>query len=117
MRDIGAFVTSLVERREAVFGRRYDVAGDEVSGMAQASVLSAALGQPITYFAVTPEMERERGGEDLARMAEWFRIVGYSADIAALRRDFPEVGWHSYGEWTRTQDWSAILGEPATKRA
>jgi hypothetical protein len=41
-------------------------------------------------------------------MFEWFDRVGYSADIAALRRDHPEVGWHTFEEWARERDWSGL---------
>ena len=47
-------------------------------------------------------------GEDGARMFEWFDRVGYSADIGALRREHPEVGWHTFEAWAREQDWSAL---------
>jgi hypothetical protein len=43
-------------------------------------------------------------------MFEWFNKVGYSADIAALRRDAPEVPWRSFAEWARAQDWKRLLG-------
>src|SRR5438552_13307151 len=33
--DIGAFVAALVERRESVFGRRFDFAGEELTGEEQ----------------------------------------------------------------------------------
>ncbi len=46
--------------------------------------------------------------EDTALMFEWFDRAGYSADIAGLRRDFPEVGWHSFADWARGFDWSVI---------
>ncbi len=42
-------------------------------------------------------------------MFEWFNQVGYSADIPALRIDYPEVGWHTLEEWAQGQDWSARL--------
>jgi len=38
--DIGAFVAALVERREQVFGMRFDFAGDELSGEEQVKTLS-----------------------------------------------------------------------------
>ena len=47
--DIGAFVAALVERREQVFGNRFDFAGDELSGEEQAKILSHAIGRPINY--------------------------------------------------------------------
>jgi uncharacterized protein YbjT (DUF2867 family) len=111
--DIGAFVASLVDRREAVFGRRYDIAGDELTGTRQAEILSQATGRPITYYGLPPEVIRQYQGEDQALMAEWFDAVGYSADIPRLRRDFPEVGWHSYADWAKEFDWSDALAEVA----
>ncbi|TIU18053.1 MAG: NmrA/HSCARG family protein, partial [Mesorhizobium sp.] len=42
--DIGAFVTALVERRERVFGKRFDFAGSELSGEEQAKILSQSIG-------------------------------------------------------------------------
>lgn len=40
--------------------------------------------------------------EDLGLMFEWFDRVGYSADIAGLRREYPEVGWQTFEAWART---------------
>ncbi len=108
--DLGAFVASLIERRESVLGQRYDVAGDALTGDAQAAILSEAIGKPIVYRAVTPEMVRAQSA-DQALMAEWFEKVGYSADIPGLRRAFPEVGWHSYAQWANSFDWSVLAPE------
>ena len=47
--------------------------------------------------------------EDFALMYEWFDRVGYSADIAGLRRDYPEVGWMSFEDWAKVQDWKQLL--------
>ncbi|MBB4289862.1 uncharacterized protein YbjT (DUF2867 family) [Rhizobium leguminosarum] len=109
--DIGAFVTALAERREQVFGKRFDIAGDELSGEQQANILSEVLGRPITYRELPIAAIRQQS-EDTALMFEWFDRTGYDADIAALRRDFPEVGWHSYADWARGFDWS-VLGKAA----
>src|SRR5882757_5549852 len=91
--DIGAFVASLVERREQVFGKRFDFAGDELSGEEQAKILSHAIGRPLNYQEIPIAAIRQQN-EDVALMAEWFDRVGYDVDIAALQRDFPEVRWH-----------------------
>ena len=88
--DIGAFVAALVERREQVFGKRFDFAGDELSGEEQAKILSQAIGRPINYQEIPIAAARQQS-EDVALMFEWFDRVGYDADIAALQRDFPEV--------------------------
>lgn len=105
--DIGAFVAALAERREKVFGKRFDIAGDELSGEEQAKILSEALGRPIGYQELPIAAMRQQS-EDAALMFEWFDRTGYDADIAALRRDFPDVGWHRYRDWARGFDWSVI---------
>jgi uncharacterized protein YbjT (DUF2867 family) len=43
--DIGAFGAALIERRDQVFGKRFDLAGDELSGEEQARILSRAIGR------------------------------------------------------------------------
>jgi len=105
--DIGHFVAALAERREQVFGKRFDIAGDELSGEAQAKILSDAIGRPIRFQELPISVLRQQN-EDLALMYEWFDRTGYSADIAALRRDFPEVAWHSYADWAKGFDWSVL---------
>jgi uncharacterized protein YbjT (DUF2867 family) len=105
--DIGAFNAALVERREQVFGMRFDFAGDELSGEEQAKILSQAIGRPIGYQEIPLAAARQQS-EDAALMFEWFDRVGYDADIAALHRDFPELRWHSFADWAREFDWSVL---------
>ncbi|MBP1887623.1 NmrA/HSCARG family protein [Sinorhizobium mexicanum] len=111
--DIGAFVAALVERGAHVFGTRFDIAGDELTGEEQADILSQAIGRPIHYQEV-PIAKARQQSEDAALMFEWFDRVGYDADIAALRREFPEVHWLSFADWARAYDWSALERTPAS---
>jgi uncharacterized protein YbjT (DUF2867 family) len=105
--DIGAFVAALVERREPVFGKRFDFAGDELSSEEQAKILSEAIGRPIRYQEIPIAAARQQS-EDAALMFEWFDRVGYDVDIAALRKEFPEVGWHGFADWARSFDWNIL---------
>ena len=105
--DIGGFVAALAERREQVFGKRFDFAGDELSGEEQAKILSEAIGRPIGYQEIPIAVARQQS-EDAALMFEWFDRVGYDVDIAGLRRDFPEVRWHGFADWARAFNWSAL---------
>ncbi|MBZ9990474.1 NmrA/HSCARG family protein [Mesorhizobium sp. BH1-1-5] len=109
--DIGAFVAALAERREKVFGKRFDFAGDELSGEEQARILSEVIGRPIAYQEIPIAAARQQS-EDAALMFEWFDREGYDVDIAALRRDFPDVRWHSFADWAKAFDWS-VLAQPA----
>lgn len=110
--DIGAFVAALVERREQVFGKRFDFAGDELSGEEQAKILSHAIGRPIDYQEIPLAAARQQS-EDAALMFEWFDRVGYDVDIAALHRDFSEVRWHGFADWAREFDWSVLERTPS----
>ncbi|MDX8482056.1 NmrA/HSCARG family protein [Mesorhizobium sp. VK24D] len=110
--DIGAFVTALAERRESVFGKRFDFAGDELSGEEQARILSQAIGRPIAYQEIPITVARQQS-EDAAAMFEWFDRVGYDVDIAGLHGDFPEVRWHSFADWAKAFDWSVLEQAPS----
>jgi uncharacterized protein YbjT (DUF2867 family) len=103
--DIGAFVAAVIERRDTIFGRRFDIAGDELTGKEAAAILSKTTGREVHYEGFPVDVLRAQS-EDLARMFEWFDRTGYAADIKSLRRDFPEVTWHTFEEWARRQDWS-----------
>ncbi|HEY2589413.1 MAG TPA: NmrA/HSCARG family protein [Tepidisphaeraceae bacterium] len=105
--DIGAFVAAVIERGDAVFGRRFDIAGDELAGDQAAAILSKASGREIRYEGFPPAVLRAQS-EDMARMFEWFDSTGYAADIKSLRRGFPEVPWHTFEQWAHEQDWSVL---------
>jgi uncharacterized protein YbjT (DUF2867 family) len=106
--DIGAFVATVIDGREKHFGKRYDIAGDELTGEEVAAILSRATGREIQYQSISPDLIRA-DNEDFAMMFEWFNAVGYSADIEGLRKEFPEVGWHGFEDWAKEQDWDAAL--------
>ena len=105
--DIGAFVAAVIERGDTVFGRRFDIAGDELTGDQAAAILSNVTGREIRYEGFSPAVLSAQS-EDMARMFEWFDSTGYAADINQLRREFPEVAWHTFEHWARKQDWSVL---------
>jgi uncharacterized protein YbjT (DUF2867 family) len=107
VQDIGAFAAAIIERRDSVFGRRFDIAGDELTGEESAAILSEATGRNIQYESFPPNVLRAQS-KDTALMYEWFDATGYSADIVGLRHDFPEVTWHDFATWVGQQDWSML---------
>ena len=68
-----------------------------------AAAVSKAGRREIRYEGFPPDALRAQS-EDLALMFEWFDRVGYSADMEALRREFPEVPWLTFEEWLSQQD-------------
>ena len=107
VRNVGAFVAALVERREKVFGKRFDIAGDELTGDETASILSKASGREIKYEGFDPEFLR-KDNEDFAKMFKWFNDVGYSVEIDKLHQDYQEVKWQSFKDWVQEQDWNVL---------
>jgi uncharacterized protein YbjT (DUF2867 family) len=107
--DIGAVAVAALEGRARHAGKRYDLAGDELSGEQLIAILSKVTGRSFEYFQVPMETIRASSGDDGVKMFEWFDATGYTADREALRRDFPEVPWLSFEAWARTQDWKTLL--------
>lgn len=100
-RNIGEVVATVLHAGSPHFGRRYDLAGDDLSSAEQAAKLSKKLGRPIGTFQVPMEAIRAFS-EDMAIMYQWFADVGYDIDRAALRKTFPDVAWLTFDDWLAT---------------
>lgn len=107
--DIGQFAVALIERRERVFGERFDIAGDDLTNNDLTEILSRILDREIKYQGFPAQVMKEQN-EDMGIMYEWFDKTGYAADISALKQNFPEVGWQTFESWAQSLDWSSILG-------
>ncbi|MFD9794597.1 NmrA family NAD(P)-binding protein [Streptomyces sp. NPDC059070] len=114
-RDIGAFAALALRRRAAFAGRRVDIAADALDPAAIAAALTHAAGRPVAHHEVPLEVVRGYS-EDLAAMFAYFASAGLDVDVAALRREFPEVGWQSFADWAAAQDWPALLSAPPAAR-
>jgi uncharacterized protein YbjT (DUF2867 family) len=105
--DIAAFAVHVLERSDEFKDTRIDVASAAVTGAEQAEILSRVTGRDIRY-AEQPLEQVRSWSEDLAFMYEWLARAGYAADIEGLRRDYPNLGWHTFEDWAREQDWSVL---------
>jgi len=107
--DIGAVAVRVLEDAGRFTGKRFDLASDELTGNDALAILSRVTGLPFRYYQVPLDVIRQRMGDDAVRMYEWFDRVGFAVDRAALRREFPDVAFHDFESWAKTQDWSALL--------
>ena len=107
--DIGAVAVRLLEDPGRFAGKRFDLAGDELTGNDIVAILSRVTGRQFTYLQVPLDLIRQRMGEDAVKMYEWFDGVGYTVDRAALRRAFPDVAFHDFETWAKAQDWNTLL--------
>jgi len=106
--DIAAVAVRVLEESARFTGKRFDLAGDELTGNDAMSILSRVTGRNFTYYQVPLDVIRQRMGEDAVKMYEWFDRVGFAVDRAALRREFPDVTFHDFESWTKTQNWSGL---------
>jgi uncharacterized protein YbjT (DUF2867 family) len=107
--DIGAVAVRVLEDPGRFTGKRFDLAGDELTGNDVVAILSRVAGRPFTYYQIPLAVIRQGMGEDGVKMYEWLERVGYTADRAELRREFPDVAFHDFESWLKTQDWNALL--------
>jgi uncharacterized protein YbjT (DUF2867 family) len=112
--DIGRFCALVLERRAPFLGRRIDLAGDALDGRETAALLSSALGRDVRPVALDLQTfpTQDEAGRNVAAVLAWMARTGFHADIAALRREFPEVGWRTFAQWASTPDWGSLLGAP-----
>jgi uncharacterized protein YbjT (DUF2867 family) len=106
--DIGAVGVRVLEDAGRFTGKRFDLAGHELNGNDAMAILSRVTGRPFSYYQVPLDVIRQRMGGDAVKMYEWFDRVGFTVDRAALRREFPDVTFHDFESWAKTQDWSAL---------
>src|SRR5258706_11268030 len=107
--DIGAVAVRLLMDAGRFTGKRFDLAGDELTGNDVVAILSRVTGRPFAYYQVPLDVIRQSMGEDAVKMYEWFDRVGYTVDRAALHREFPDVAFHDFESWAKTQDWNTLL--------
>jgi uncharacterized protein YbjT (DUF2867 family) len=98
--DVLTFTAHVVESRDATLGERIEIASDEISAHQAAEIVSRLLGRPIAVADPPADVTNP--------LFEWLERVGTHVDIAALRRHYPELRWHTFAEWTTTEDWSPL---------
>jgi uncharacterized protein YbjT (DUF2867 family) len=97
--DLIAFATLVIERPAEFLGQRVELASDELNGDAAAAALSRVLNRDIHAEQVTTA----RLSPPVRALFAWLERTGHAVDTKALRRRYPEVGWHRYEDWARLQ--------------
>ncbi len=105
--DIGKFAAHVIEQREPFLRKSIDIAGDELSGEETAAILSRALNRQIECKEQRSDAMTQMG-PDYAKMIQWMRDTGYHVNIDQLRKDYPEIGWLTFENWAKKQDWSIL---------
>ena len=95
--DIGGVVAMAFERSGKWQGRAFEVAGDELSMTELAEAISRSAGIDVQYRQVPWNEFEAKSGPEITAMYRWFNDVGYHADIAAVRQEYPKL--NSFVRW------------------
>jgi uncharacterized protein YbjT (DUF2867 family) len=97
-RDLGRFIVEVFADPATHLGVRIDIASDAPTPQEMAAALSAAVGREVSAY---PHSPTEIASDDMRAMFTFLAATGYSADIPALHRRYPQIGWQSFGEWVQ----------------
>src|SRR5262244_4204253 len=103
--DIGAFVALAFDRPKEFIGEAVEIAGSELTNPEAAQVFSRVLGKPVKFQRLPMPIVRLFLGKEFYQMFRWFNAAGFQADIAALRRRYPEIHLQTLEEWLRNEGW------------
>jgi uncharacterized protein YbjT (DUF2867 family) len=101
--DVGAFATIAFEHSERWIGREVDLGGDEQTMPEIAETFGRVIGREVSYYQVPWDQFEEQMGEEAAVMYRWFNDVGYEADIATLKQEYPELT--TFERYLRSHGW------------
>jgi uncharacterized protein YbjT (DUF2867 family) len=102
--DIGKCAYGIFKKGAEVIGKKIGVAGDEPTCEQMAASLSQALGQPVRYNEISPELFRSfgfPGAEDLGNMFQFYRdfdeVCTTTRNVAYSKTLNPEL--QSFDQW------------------
>lgn len=87
--EIGVFTAMALGDPDRWIGRGWDLAGDGSTVREIAGTFGRASGREVSYFQVPWDRFRGAMGEGMTATFGWFDEVGFEADIAALRQEYP----------------------------
>jgi uncharacterized protein YbjT (DUF2867 family) len=87
--DYGTMVAEVFDRPADFANRAIEVASVEMTMPEIAAAFSHVLGKKVEYQQIPFEAFEQQAGEEVTIMFRWFENVGYAADFAQLKRDFP----------------------------
>ena len=97
--DIGKFAAKVFANPEAWRNRAVGIAGDELTMEELLETFGKSVGYPTstTYWPLGSLLTW--AVKELREMIQWFASDGYHANLAARRKDLPEM--MTMGEWLR----------------
>jgi uncharacterized protein YbjT (DUF2867 family) len=101
--DYGEMVADVFDRPADFMNREIELASVDMTMPEIAAAFSRVLGKTVEYQQIPFEAFEQQIGEELTIMFRWFENVGYAADLAQLKRDFPALT--NFESYLRDHDW------------
>ncbi len=101
--DYGEMVAEVFERPKDFANRALEVTSVEMTMPEVAATFSRVLGKNVAYQQIPFEAFEQQAGAEMTTMYRWFENVGYGADLAQLKRDFPAPT--NFESYLREHDW------------
>ncbi len=103
LEDLGAFVNIAFENPDTYIGKEIELASDELTANQIADSFSKVLGQTVKYENIPLEDIRKQMGEAFYKMQKWHMNNSYNADIAALKKIYPQLT--SFDSYLKRHEW------------
>ena len=104
--DIGEWAALALTEPARFVGKELEIAGDELTNPEIAATFARVMGRPVKFQRLPLFVTRLVLGKEFHQMFRWFNQEGYRADLALLRREYPEVTLTSLDAWLRREGWS-----------
>jgi uncharacterized protein YbjT (DUF2867 family) len=98
--DVTDFAVRTLEDPDRFVGRRIDIASDDLSAQEMAEILGGVTNRPFTIDQANPQ----DAGPGLASLFRWLDRSDASIDIDRVRREHPDVHWHTFEQWALDTD-------------
>ena len=102
--DIGKVAYGIFKKGTATIGQKIGVAGELLSGTEMAAAMTTAIGQPVRFNDVSPDVYRGfgfPGAEDLGNMFQFYRdfesVCNDMRDVGRARALAPDI--QSFEQW------------------
>ena len=82
-----------------------EIAGSELTNQAAAGAFSRVLGRRVRFRRLPMPVVRVALGREFY-LFRWFNDGGFRADVAALRRDYPQLRLRTLEDWLREEGWA-----------
>ena len=104
--DIGKFAALAFDQPGRFIGAAVEIAGSELDEPGGGRGVLPGARPPGQVPAAAMLVVRVVLGREFYQMFRWFNAGGFQADVAGLRRDYPQLRLRALEDWLREEGWA-----------